>query len=593
MGARLLAAFSRPAVIGGTCAVLAFVAVTLSIDAAGDYPSLGQGPGPTIDESFNVQEGVRLAAGGKAWLLGGITWRDLFGGPKELGPNPVFGYHLADHPPLGRFWLGLWHESVVLLAPPARHEGPFVTSAARVGSAAAFALTVLVIGMTAARWYGPAGGWTAAASLILMPRAFGHAHIAALETCTNLAYVAAIVAVGCAWQGETAPSRRTAFWTGIVFGLALLTKIQAVFLPAAVGVWALARWRWRGIVPVVVWGATGVVVLFLLWPWLWFDPVGHFQQYLGRTTQRIPLKVWYLGESWADKDAPWHYPWVTLAGTIPLGWLALGTAGMARRVRQITCQPTSVAGPTPKVKTAEPLPVRAWRSPGESLVLLAILIPLIAFSVPGIAVYDGERLFLVVVPLWSLLAARAVALDGPPEETPASNASDGNRTRWAQPKIMIGFATLAAAVGCWNLYSTSPCWLGFWNAAAVPFGTDSRQELEASYWGDSVTREILTATAAAVPEGAQIDVAPVLHQFQLEDLLAQCPVLRARRVRLRAYSPKARSDYLLLFERRADLPTELRMPLEGVQTIAEVRRQDRRLAAVYRIPAAGDFHPSP
>lgn len=561
--------------------MLAFVAVILSIDAAGDYPSLGQGPGPTIDESFNVQEGVRLAVFGKVWLLGGITWRDLFGGPKELGPNPVAGYHLADHPPLGRLWLGVWHEAVVLIAPPARHEGPFVTSAARVGSAAAFALTVLIVGTTAARWYGPAGGWTAAASLIVMPRVFGHAHIAALETCMNLAYFAAIVAVASAWDRDAPPTSRTAFWTGLVFGLALLTKIQAIFLPPAVGLWALFRWRGRGIMPILVWGLTGVAVLFLLWPWLWFDPVGHFQQYLGRTTQRVALKAWYLGQSWVDKDVPWHYPWVTFLGAMPLGLLALGTAGLARRVRPMLT-PQTPDEPGAKPMFADRPPVRAWRAPRESLLLLSIVIPLIVFSIPGVAVYDGERLFLVVFPLWSLLAARAVASDVSRDDAPASNTSIGVRIRRPGTLIVI-CAVVTAALGYWNLHATAPCWLTFWNAAAAPFATDSRQELEASYWGDSVTRELLTTAAAAVPEGTQIDVAPVLHQFQLEDILAQGPDLRARRIRLRAYSAETRGEYLLVFDRRADLPPELRIPLEDAETIAEVRRQSKRLAGIYRL----------
>jgi hypothetical protein len=593
MGARFLAVLSRPAVIGGVCALLTFVAVTLSIDAAGDYPSLWQGPGPTIDESFNVQEGVRLAVGGKEWLLGGLTWRDLFGGPKELGPNPVAGYHLADHPPLGRFWLGLWHEAVVLLAPPARHEGPFVMSAARVGSAAAFALTVLIVGMTAARWYGPAAGWTAAFSLLLMPRVFGHAHLAALETCMNLAYVAAIVSVASAWDRESPPTSRTAIWTGALFGLALLTKIQAIFLPPAVGVWALVRWRSRGIVPVLSWGLTGVAVLFLLWPWLWFDPVGHFQQYLGRTTQRVALKVWYFGESWADKDVPWHYPWTTFLGVVPLGWLALGAAGIVRRFppRHVDAHPASpVASKSAPAITS---PVRAWRAPRESLLLLAILVPLIVFSIPGVAVYDGERLFLVVMPLWSLIAARALALDPLTDQAKDPSVSDERPRSWPRQQVLLRFVAVFAAIGCWDLYATAPCWLTFWNGAAAPMATDARPELEASYWGDSVTREVLTKAAASVPEGATIDVAPVLHQFQLEDILSQCPDLRQRRVQLRAYSAKARNEYLLMFERRADLPPELRMPLEGVELIADERRQGRRLAAVYRVFPAKVVNPSP
>lgn len=58
--------WAAPALI----AVLAFVAVVAAIDPGGDYPDAPQGPGLTIDESFNVEQGVRLVAGLQAWFAG-------------------------------------------------------------------------------------------------------------------------------------------------------------------------------------------------------------------------------------------------------------------------------------------------------------------------------------------------------------------------------------------------------------------------------------------------------------------------------------------------------------------------------------------
>src|SRR5580704_9489503 len=129
-----------PALLAGC----AFVCVVAAIDAAGDYPDAPQGPGLTIDESFNVQEGVRVVEELKIWGLGWIsgerilTLQEVFGDFDDLGPQSKLPYHNPDHPPLGRIWLGLWHNATVGLAPPRNHPGdqPFVTSAARVGSAA-------------------------------------------------------------------------------------------------------------------------------------------------------------------------------------------------------------------------------------------------------------------------------------------------------------------------------------------------------------------------------------------------------------------------------------------------------------------------
>src|ERR1700722_7221284 len=119
-------AWLGPALIAGC----AFLLVVAAIDAAGDYPDAPQGPGLTIDESFNVQEGVRLVEGLKTWALGWfsgqqiLTLRGVFGNIDEWGPNSEFGYHNPAHPPLGRSWLGLWHNTVTGLAPPRNHPGP-------------------------------------------------------------------------------------------------------------------------------------------------------------------------------------------------------------------------------------------------------------------------------------------------------------------------------------------------------------------------------------------------------------------------------------------------------------------------------------
>ncbi|HLQ44294.1 MAG TPA: hypothetical protein VK137_06170, partial [Planctomycetaceae bacterium] len=221
------------------------MSVVLTLDAAGDYPKLFEGPGPTLDESFNVQMGVYqwsvLREYGLA-LLHPDSVREAFG--PESNYNP-------DHPPLGRMWIGFWHDVVMWLFPPAEHSPNqngirFVTDCARVGSATAFALTVFLIGVFATKWYGRTAGVVAAVSLVLMPRVFAHAHLAALETFMNLTYSATILAVAHWWRVKrdaehvnVAASRseansprgaRRLSWvipalTGILFGLALLSKI--------------------------------------------------------------------------------------------------------------------------------------------------------------------------------------------------------------------------------------------------------------------------------------------------------------------------------------------------------------------------------
>ena len=59
-------------------ALAGLLGVVSTLDAAGDYPGLGQGPGLTVDEMFNVGQGCRLAKGTWHWVLGGFAFGTVF-----------------------------------------------------------------------------------------------------------------------------------------------------------------------------------------------------------------------------------------------------------------------------------------------------------------------------------------------------------------------------------------------------------------------------------------------------------------------------------------------------------------------------------
>src|SRR5262249_10238225 len=157
--------------------------------------------------------------------------------------------------------------------------------------------------------------------------------------------------------------------------------------------------RWKALPLLAVWGITGLVIFFACWPWLQIAPVAHLKEYLGRTTERAALYVWYFGETIADRDVPWHYPWVMFLITVPLGLHALGIWGLWGTEHRVRI------------------------SSRESLVLGCVLFPLIVFSIPGVAVYDGERLFSLVFPLWGMLIGRG-----------AENARQWLLARWS-PRV--------------------------------------------------------------------------------------------------------------------------------------------------------------
>ena len=579
-------------------AVLAWISIVIAIDPAGSYPNMPEGPGLTVDEIFNVEQGVLLVEQAKA-----LGWLNLVPGTSVEAFKPE-NHYLPDHPPLGRYWLGVHHHLTWWLAPPFDPEGLCVTACARTGSATAFALTVWMIGaFVALRRNGreppvfPSGGrkspgssihiprgsqsvsppeepgdsrpplgcdagarWEglfASLALVLMPRLYGHAHIASLETITNLTCTAAVLAIAHWWNGSTPPSRRIALLTGVVMGLALLTKIQAVLIPIPIIVWALWRWRTKAIMPLLIWGVTANVVFFALWPYLWLDPIGHYLEYLGRATDRSTIHCYYFGVRYADKAVPWHYPFVMFAVTVPLGLHVLGAWGASAvfgrqplrfllsggRESPGSSSDSTVAPPTKAPLTLIPQSRGEGTRHSDWLLLACTVFPLIVFALPGVAVYDGERLFLTVFPLWAVFVGRGM--------------------RWLLEFILRRannwFTAGVASYACLAYLVVSqtgirPANLCYYNELAFGQAGAERCGLELDYWGVGVTRELLSKLCDAVPPDSRIAITPTLHQFQADEYRRQSPIMRKRRITVVPYeSLNSPAEAVLVFRRRADV----------------------------------------
>ena len=439
---------------------------------------------------------------------------------------------------------------MILVAPPVDRV-PYSVTCARTGPAAAFALLVFLVGCFVSSWHGRFAGAIAALSLVLMPRTFGHAHLAALETMVNLTCTAVVLYVADRWSDEAASvswiaGLRVAAIAGLLFGLALLTKVQAILLPVPVALWAFWRLRLRALPLLAVSAFVALAVFFVCWPYLWSAPVEHLKHYLGRTTDRAVLYVLYFGKSIADRDVPWHYPWLMFFTTVPIGLQVLAAFGLC-------------GGKQP-----------AWKSPRDVLVLASMVFPLIVFSIPGIPVYDGERLFSNVFPLLSVFIGRGSDL-----------VRGLLSSRFSARAVAIALATFLACQA-YGAIRMAPCWLSYYNLAIGGLWGAGRLGLETSYWGDSVTRRLLNEVAVQVPAGESVGVAPVLYDGQWEEVWMQAPWLRAQKLHPVPVDAKTSSmpRYVLLFMRPAYLPEELRGPLDERSIVASVRRQGVLLAAL-------------
>lgn len=530
--------------------LFALASVTLTLDPADCRPGLPAGPGITLDETFNVQMGVflvDLAPQEYGWaILNPFNLMDAF----EAAYND-------DHPPLGRLWLGIFHRLVQSIAPPAGFEdATFVTASARFGSAVAFALTALVVGIFTSRRFGAFAGTAAAASLVLMPRLFGHAHLAALETVTNLTWTLAILGTASFWTRGDRPSHRAAIVTGILIGAALLTKMQAILLPPLMTVWAIWHWRQLAIRPLLIAMAVGFAVFVAGWPSLWSDVPTGLAEYFGRATERASLNVWYFGEQLTDREAPWHYPIVMFAATVP-GLILL--AGLSGAIRAVT-------GRLDETNSSTGLLAR----PDATLILGSVLAPLVLFSLPFVAVYDGVRLFLVAFPGFAVLAGIGFA-----------RAHDWLKSKTHRAAVVVPVLLVAHTV---SLFLYHPHWLSFYGLQAGGLRGAASLGLETTYWSDSFSRSFLEELAEVVPAGERVEITPVMHHSQWLELPRQSPVLKRQQIFVQAYTDPAMppANYLAVFHRQADAPPRELLVSQGWEVIREFETRGVSLASIWQ-----------
>jgi hypothetical protein len=318
------------------------------------------------------------------------------------------------------------------------------------------AALILALYAVARPRFGPLAAITAILLLFLSPRVVCDlmANIKDFPTMVlfSLTAVAGFVAVE---RGSV----RGVLGAGALWGLALATKANAVFLPAIpLGLLALGgvpdAWRGRRRVLVLALAAAaalGIGVLVASWPDLWADPVdplvAHFR-YIAH--QKFQTR--------AESVAP---PLEALLFTTPLPFLALFAVGLlpiARRARA--------------------------RDRAALLVLIWIAVVVARLHLPGAVNFDGVRHFLEIFPPMALVAGAgaswiAGALAGAFARTLAAP-----RARLAALAIALGVPVGATSV---SLTRAHPFEIAYWNALAGGLGGAQARRLPQAcdYWGAS------------------------------------------------------------------------------------------------------------
>lgn len=161
----------------------------------------------------------------------------------------------------------------------------------RLGNALVYAVGVAFTTFVMVRALGLAWGMAAGLALLLAPRAFGHAHLAATETTMATFALGSLLAlVGFDLATHDRQRNRWAVGFAVLFGLSLATKLTNWLTVPPIAAWiVLVRPRgwWRLAVaacPLVP------MILYLVTPPLWHDPVTRLFEYL-RHASHNPWKI--------------------------------------------------------------------------------------------------------------------------------------------------------------------------------------------------------------------------------------------------------------------------------------------------------------
>ena len=437
--------------------LLLFLAGSLAIILTGRNGNVGM----AWDEAYYVDAAQKTNVWLAKWLSGEGS---VTKGAPLAACWDAYNVEPRGHPSITRFLVGLG-----MWLSPAKGSP---LDAMRMPIAFCYGLTLVVIYLLTRLCYGRVTAWLTVLAYFLLPRVFGHAHFALTETPTVLVTVLVVYAF---LRGLK--SGPWALWTGVLFGLALATKINALVLPLILLPWAFLFYRRESARNLYAMLFIGPAVMALLWPWMWENAPLHFAEYLKWNFQHKQIGVFYGGRVYnsLQDPVPWHYAWKMTVFTIPPVTLALVVLGIARTLR------------APKKHNA------------GLLFLWAAAVPMLALMMKGAPKYDGVRLFLSAFPF---LAALAGIGGGVLVRMGAFYDRAGER--FPKGRIVLIALILALTVGGGHaLLSCQPYYLSYYNSLIK--GTQGAAgKMEVTYWGEALNQKALDTINDAVPDGATL-----------------------------------------------------------------------------------------
>jgi 4-amino-4-deoxy-L-arabinose transferase-like glycosyltransferase len=342
---------------------------------------------------------------------------------------------------------------------------------ARLGPILVFSMTAGVLFAFLARRRGIWAGAAAAGAWVLQPNLFGHGHYATYDALLSALWVQATLAFFAAVEPRAGSERPRWGWVvvfGLIAGCAADTKLTGWFLPLLFLAWtALYRSR-RGLLTLVTGGFVALIVLYVLNPPWWTEPIAGVTRFvasnLGRS-QSIRIKTLFLGQvvSTPDGSLPWYNTLVWTAFVTPVGFLGLASTGAFCALRRFKTDPFAT------------LAVGHW------MFLLTLR------SLPHTPGHDGVRQFLPAFGMLALVAGLGAA-------TVVARFARFGR----------GLVAASLIEGAASIALLMPVPLSYYSPLVGGLSGAARLGMEPTYYWDALTPEARDWLKSQTPTGHKV-----------------------------------------------------------------------------------------
>lgn len=311
-----------------------------------------------------------------------------------------------------------------------------------------------------------------AALLTSIPRFFFDAHLACFDVPITAMWTLSLWAFVRAYRAPPERAGRAAIFAGLVWGLALATKLNALFLPLLfVFFWLLCppeRVRPSIVagpgggldlrlprVPTVLIACAviGPLVFVATWPWMWHDTFARIGGYIGFHLHHEHYPASYFHDLLVAPPFPWSFPWVMTLYTLPSPILLLGGLGFVVAFGQAFLH----------------------RKLSSAVLFGATLLPVFLISMPNTPVFGGVKHWYNAMPTLCLLAGQALlwAVDLVRERLP----------RPVAPLAWVPALALALLPGFLGAAHTHPNGIGYYNELAGGVRGGAALGMQRGFWG--------------------------------------------------------------------------------------------------------------